>query len=175
MADNIVLIGFMAVGKGRTARQLSRRTGLYTVDTDDLIESKVKESIKGIFDQQGEDAFRVLERQTARWLERSVRGTIVSTGGGFFKVPNLKGIGTVIFLDASLESILECIHAHPDAEGKIRKRPLLGDMAGARRLYKERLPQYREAADLVVKVKQGDVKGAVEKIITALDLPRLND
>ena len=42
MAENIVLIGFMAVGKGKTARELARITGRYTVDTDDLIESMSK-------------------------------------------------------------------------------------------------------------------------------------
>ena len=49
MADNIILIGFMGVGKGRTARELSRLTGRFTVDTDDLIESFTKLKIRKIF------------------------------------------------------------------------------------------------------------------------------
>ena len=41
MAENIILIGFMGVGKGRVARTLAAGTGRYTVDTDDLIETMV--------------------------------------------------------------------------------------------------------------------------------------
>ena len=171
MTDNIILIGFMAVGKGRTARQLSHRTGLFTVDTDDLIGSMVKKKIKKIFKQQGEAAFRQLERQTASWLETSVRHSIISTGGGFYKVPNLKNIGTVVLLDADLDSIIKVIRAHPKAAQKIKKRPLLGDMKAAQKLFAERRPQYRELADLSVKVKKGNVIQAAEEIIAALDLP----
>ena len=39
MKANIVLIGFMGVGKGRTARTLAEKTGMFAVDCDDLIES----------------------------------------------------------------------------------------------------------------------------------------
>ena len=49
MADNIILIGFMGVGKGRTARALAEKTGLFAVDTDDLIETMTKMKIRQIF------------------------------------------------------------------------------------------------------------------------------
>jgi shikimate kinase len=142
------------------------------VDTDDLIETAEKRKIKEIFKQQGEPAFRALEARWARWLERSVRGAVISTGGGFFMAPNLRAIGTVVLLEASLDDILAVIRAHPQAAKKIRKRPLLADMDAAQALYTERLPRYRAVADLVVQVGRGDVAGAAETIITALDLPR---
>ena len=37
MADNIILTGFMGVGKGRVARALVEKTGMFAIDTDDLI------------------------------------------------------------------------------------------------------------------------------------------
>jgi len=89
MNENIVLIGFMAVGKGRTARALSKLTGRFCVDTDDLIESLVKMKIKKIFEAWGEPHFRELEKQTGQWLANNVRSTVISTGGGFFTVENL--------------------------------------------------------------------------------------
>ena len=104
--DNIVLIGFMGVGKGRTARALANKTGYYAVDTDDLIESKIKMKIRNIFKAQGEPVFRGYEKETALWLEKQVQKTIVSTGGGFFKVPNLKSIGQVVYLHSELEEII---------------------------------------------------------------------
>lgn len=57
MSENKVLISFMGVGKGRTARDLSNLTGRVTIDTDDLIESATNLKIKKIFYQQGEPAF----------------------------------------------------------------------------------------------------------------------
>ena len=90
MDENIILIGFMAVGKGRTARSLAEQTGLCAVDTDDLIESMVKKKVRTLFAEQGEAAFRLLEQKIADWLEYHVHGTVVSTGGGFFTVNNIK-------------------------------------------------------------------------------------
>ena len=153
MSDNIVLIGFMAVGKGRTARALAGATGRFAVDTDDLIESCLKTSIRDFFATQGEPAFRQVEQQVADWLEQQVRGTIISTGGGFFQVSNLHQLGTVIYLHSSLEGILKTINKHPNAARKIKKRPLLQDMEKARALFRSRLPLYREAAHHEINVE----------------------
>ncbi|WP_417911522.1 shikimate kinase [Candidatus Electronema sp. TJ] len=153
MADNIILIGFMGVGKGRTARALAALTGRFAVDTDDLIESMVKTKVRDIFAAQGEAHFRRLEQQAADWLERQVSGTIVSAGGGFFNVSNLKQLGKVVYLHSDLESIIKALRSAPNAESKMKKRPLLQDMVRAEALFAERLPRYRQAADFEVAVQ----------------------
>ena len=164
MANNLVLIGFMGVGKGRTARTLAGRTGRFTLDTDDLIESYTNTKIRKIFAQRGEPYFRDLERFTADWLERRVEDTVISTGGGFFKVDNLKRIGKVIYLHSDVEHILESIMNHPNWKKKIKKRPLLQDMDQARSLYAERLPLYRAVADFEVNVESGDIDEVTDAI-----------
>ncbi len=157
MAENIVLIGFMGVGKGRTARTLAAETGRYTVDTDDLIETMVKMKIRKIFQEHGEPRFRQLEQQTADWLEYHVNGTVVSTGGGFFKVKNLNRLGRVVYLHSPVEAIFDAIRSHPNAKKKIKKRPLLQDLDRASELFNERLPQYRRVADHEVSVKGREI------------------
>ena len=77
MSENIILIGFMGVGKGRTARELSSITGRFAVDTDNMIESLTKDKIRNIFATQGEVAFRKMEQQAAVWLKKHVTNTIV--------------------------------------------------------------------------------------------------
>lgn len=146
VSDNIILIGFMGVGKGRTAREFASLTGRFAVDTDDLIESLTKTKIRRIFAQQGESAFRSIEQQAANWLEHHVSNTIVSTGGGFFMVDNIRRLGQVIYLHSSIEGIISAIQDHPKAEKKIRKRPLLQDLTAAKALYNSRLPLYRRVA-----------------------------
>lgn len=168
MSDNIVLIGFMAVGKGRTARALAGATGRFAVDTDDLIESYLKSSIRDYFATQGEPAFRQVEQQVADWLAAHVSGTIISTGGGFFQVNNLHQLGTVIYLHSSLEGILKTINRHPHASRKIKKRPLLQDMEKARALFCTRLPLYREAANHEIDVEGRKTSDIVTDILVLL-------
>ena len=152
MADNIILIGFMGVGKGRTARALAEQSGRFAVDTDDLIESMVNMKIRTIFARQGEAAFRQLEQKAADWLEKHVSSTAVSTGGGFFQVGNLNRLGTVVYLHSTVEDIYHSISSHPNAKKKIKKRPLLTNLQEAENLFMERLPRYRELADMEIAV-----------------------
>jgi len=149
---NIVLIGFMGVGKGSVAREMLQNSDYIAIDTDDLIESMANKSIKKIFAQDGEAYFRKLEKDVSQWLEKSVRDTLISTGGGFYKVENLKNIGTIVLLDSPFEEIIRRIKAHPNAKKKLKKRPLLSDMKKAKELYDERRPEYLALADIVVDV-----------------------
>ncbi len=165
MADNIILIGFMGVGKGRTARALADLTERFAVDTDDLIESRMNMKIRDIFAKQGESAFRGLEQQVADWLEHHVEQTVVSTGGGFFKVNNVNRLGRVIYLHSSIEDILCTLRNHPNAKKKMKKRPLLQDLKQAKKLFKERLPQYRRVADFEVAVNGKDIRQVAKEII----------
>ncbi len=162
---NIVLIGFMGVGKGRTARVLAERTGMYALDCDDLIESFANKKIKKIFRDEGEQAFRSLETKTAGWLEHNVSGSIISTGGGFINVPNIREIGTIVYLHSDFDAIIEAIENHPNAKKKIRKRPLLQDREAARKLFESRLPLYRELADVEVYVAERSIERVVDEIV----------
>jgi shikimate kinase len=162
---NIVLIGFMGVGKGSVAREIVRQSGIIALDTDDVIESMENRKIKKIFAKEGEEYFRSLERKVAQWLQDEVSGTLISTGGGFFKVPNLSEIGTVVYLSAPFETIYQRIKSHPNAKSKLRKRPLFQDIAKAKKLYAERAPLYKQAADIVIDVDGKDVDEIAREIL----------
>ncbi len=162
---NIILIGFMGVGKGTVARGLVKSSDMFAIDTDDLIESMENRKIKKIFAQEGEPYFRALEKKTALWLEQSVNNTIISTGGGFYKQENIKNIGTVVYLKSSFQGILDRINAAPNAANKLKKRPLLQNLDEATKLYDSRVPQYEEVADIVVDVEKKPLENIVEEIL----------
>lgn len=162
---NIILIGFMGVGKGTVARGLVKSSDMFAIDTDDLIESMENRKIKKIFAQEGEPYFRALEKKTALWLEQSVNNTIISTGGGFYKQENIKNIGTVVYLKSSFQGILDRINAAPNAANKLKKRPLLQNLDEATKLYDSRVPQYEEIADIVVDVEKKPLENIVEEIL----------
>jgi len=149
---NIILIGFMGVGKGSVAREVIKISDYMSIDTDDLIESMENKTVKRIFADSGEEYFRFLEKKVSHWLEKSVKNSLISTGGGFYKQKNLKNIGVVVFLDSPFDKILQRINSHPNAAKKLKKRPLLNDLKKAKELYEERLPHYRALADIVVEV-----------------------
>ena len=154
---NIILIGFMGVGKGSVAREVIKHSNYMTMDTDDLIESIENKKIKKIFYEDGEAHFRNLEKDVATWLESSVKNTLISTGGGFYKQKNLKKIGTVVLLDSPFEKIIKRIKNHPNAFKKLKKRPLLQDLEEAKKLYDERRPEYLALADIVIDVTKKSV------------------
>jgi len=162
---NIILIGFMGVGKGSVAREIIKNSSYMTIDTDDIIESMENRRVKKIFEQDGEEYFRKLEKDVSIWLEKSVKNTLISTGGGFYKVKNLKKIGTVVLLDSPFENIIKRIKDHPNAKAKLKKRPLLSDLKAAKELYKQRRPEYLELADIVIDVSDKSALECTKEIL----------
>ena len=144
----------MGVGKGTTARAFAKKYNIYNIDTDDLIESKEKKEVKKIFSKKGEAYFRAQEQATADWIESSVDGTFISCGGGFYKVNNLKKLGTVVLLDASFEWIHNRLKTAKNSKNKLAKRPLFSQEKEARKLYNEREKAYKKLADIVVDVEK---------------------
>ena len=163
--NNIILIGFMGVGKGTVARALVKKSNMFAIDTDDLIESMENRRIKKIFEVEGEPYFRALEKKTALWLEKSVFDTIISTGGGFYKQENINKIGKVVYLKSSFQGILDRINNAPNAENKFKKRPLLQNMEEALKLYNLRAKEYEKVAKIVVDVENKDAKDIVKEIL----------
>jgi len=163
--QNVILIGFMGVGKGSVAREVIKHSEYMAIDTDDLIESMENKKIKEIFAENGETYFRKLEKDVSLWLQSSVKNTLISTGGGFYKVKNLKKIGTVVLLDSPFDEIIKRIKKHPNAARKLKKRPLLSDLKKAKELYNQRRPEYLELADVVIDVTKKSAQDCSKELL----------
>jgi shikimate kinase/3-dehydroquinate synthase len=77
----IVLIGFMGAGKSSVGAALADRLGTRFADTDALIEIRAGRSIAELFDSEGEESFRRLERETVMQVLDGDTG-VVALGGG---------------------------------------------------------------------------------------------
>lgn len=172
MEKNIILIGFMGVGKGTIARAFAKEYKVYNIDTDDLIESKTNKEVKKIFERYGEERFRALEQETADWIEHNVKGTLISCGGGFYKVNNLKNLGTIVLLDASFEWIHKRLKNAKNSKAKLAKRPLFEKEKEAKKLYNERVKLYREIADIAIDVEKLTTKEILEIISQAANISK---
>ena len=152
MTNIYYLTGFMAAGKSRIGQALSELLGVSFADLDDVIEEQTGLLIPTIFEQQGEQAFRVFEKQYLLRLAQSYQG-VLSLGGGALHdqsvVDAIKESGILIFINTPLNVILERLYE--DME-----RPLLRDRSGNLKpkkqikteltsLYKDRLPLYKQA------------------------------
>ena len=54
----IALMGFMGCGKSSVGREAARRLGWRFVDLDDAVAERVGTDVQGIFEREGEAAFR---------------------------------------------------------------------------------------------------------------------
>ena len=160
----------MGIGKGTTARAFHKKYGTYIMDTDDLIESKEKKEVKKIFKKKGEAYFRKQEQATADWIENSVNGTLISCGGGFYKISNIKKLGTVVLLDASFEWIHNRLKTAKNSKNKLAKRPLFSKEQQARELYNERERHYKAVADVVIDVSKSSLDEQLEIIAKELGI-----
>ena len=107
---NLYLVGFMGTGKTTVGRNAARELGAQFLDSDHEIERTAGRPIAEIFAQDGETAFRALER---KFIEQGhpAADCVVACGGGLI-VPDgmlelLLARGVVICLHASLETILQ--------------------------------------------------------------------
>jgi shikimate kinase len=146
---NLYLVGFMGTGKSTVARAVGHKLGFRVLDSDHEIERRKGKTIPQIFTEEGEPAFRVLERDFIENGHPSVRSG-VAWGGGLLVQPHmlelLKRKGVVVCLHASLETILARTSRH-------RNRPLLeveDPEERVRILYAAREPIYRQSGTVIL-------------------------
>lgn len=102
-SGNLILTGFMGVGKSTVGRLLAAQLGRAFMDTDALIEAWAARPIPAIFAEQGEPAFRAWEVAAARQIAAQ-QDLVVATGGGLLLNPLchdlLAASGAIICLTA---------------------------------------------------------------------------
>ena len=116
---NIILVGFSGTGKTLVGREVARLLGWEFRDLDSEIETSAGKSISRIFSEQGEDVFRLLEKQAIREA-CSGQDRVISTGGGAMVDPENRKLlldrGYVVCLEAETGTILNRLSAddvHP--------------------------------------------------------------
>ena len=83
MNKNLVLIGMMGSGKSTIGKEISKKSSLKFKDIDQLIENSEKMKVRDIFDQKGEDFFRIVEEKIVLKTIK-LPGQVIALGGGSF-------------------------------------------------------------------------------------------
>ncbi len=162
--EHILFVGFMGCGKSSVSRILHKRSGLPLIDIDRFIEEREGRTIKQIFAEEGEAGFRRIETITLASLAFEEK-SIISCGGGICGSAVNRGIvkalGTVVYLKVPCN----------EAVGRISDpstRPMLSGPRPVREIYDERLPLYRDVADITINTSGKSVGANVSQVIGAL-------
>ncbi|HEX6955728.1 MAG TPA: shikimate kinase [Agromyces sp.] len=154
----IVLVGPMGAGKSRVGARLAASVGAPFVDTDQRIAERYG-PIDEIFAREGEEYFRVIEREVV--AEALREEAVVSLGGGAVldadTREDLAGL-PVVWLQVSAEAVA------PRLTGG--NRPLLaeGGLERWRRIRDERRPLYEQVAGLAIDTSRRSVARIVDQI-----------
>ncbi|MFF5294772.1 shikimate kinase [Paractinoplanes globisporus] len=143
MAPVAVFVGAPGAGKSTIGEAVAGLLGLPFRDADTIIEAKAGKPIPEIFFDDGEDAFRLLERETIAAALQDYDGILALGGGAILHEGTrelLKG-HTVVYLSVELSDAVKRV-------GLGAGRPLLAinPRATLKYLLDQRRPLYAEVA-----------------------------
>jgi shikimate kinase len=123
----IFLIGFMGCGKTHWGKQLSRKLEIPFFDLDEQIVSSEGRSINDIFEKEGEEYFRLKEKEVLYILSESHEDFVMACGGGtpcfYNNIDYMNRTGVSVWINSSVDSLFERLIKEKQG------RPLIRDLS----------------------------------------------
>ncbi|MFI6854613.1 shikimate kinase [Streptomyces sp. NPDC050416] len=167
MSPLIVLVGPMGVGKSTVGQLLAERLGTGYRDTDDDIVAAQGRTIAEIFVEEGESAFRAIEKQAVREALAGHDG-VLALGGGAVLDPDTRALlagQRVVYLSMDVDEAVK-------RTGLNAARPLLAvnPRKQWRELMEARRHLYEEVATAVVATDGRTPEEVTRAALDALEL-----
>ncbi len=163
----MAIVGYMGSGKTTVGRELARALGREFVDLDRTLVKQAGREIPEIFAESGEDHFRDLEHQTLLDALRGHPRIVVACGGGVVVRPDnralLREVATVF-----LSEDTQVLYDRTRGAGRPLRAASREDFE---RRYFERLPLYREVADIEIEVGGRPPAAVAGEVIRCLPRP----
>jgi len=144
VVNNIVLIGMPGTGKTTVGHDISDKTGLRYIDTDDLLKARCNSELKDFVAANGTEAFLELQRSVI--AEISGNALVIATGGGVVldetSMEHLRKLGKIVYLSTTFE-VLESRLA-PD------RKLARNNGESFRDVFEKRQPLYRKYSDIII-------------------------
>ena len=163
----VFLIGFMGCGKTHWGKLLSEKLKIPFFDLDSKIAEQEDQSIAEIFEQKGEEYFRLMERDVLQLITESHDSFIMATGGGtpcfYNNIDYLKKKGLVVWLNCATNTL------HARLKKEKTSRPLISEKGDDElrefivRKYSSRKIYYQQA-NLILQDEQITLEELVRRI-----------
>lgn len=154
----------MGSGKTHWGRLLSQKLGFPFFDLDGQVEEHTGKTIAEIFAAEGEENFRLMEKDALHIITESHENFVMACGGGspcyFNNIEYMHQTGTTVWINTPLEVLFERLVKEKD------KRPLIKDLSDdqlerfIRKKFADRKIYYEQA-----NVKMDEEPVQIEKLI----------
>lgn len=161
----MILIGPPGSGKSTVGPLLAALLGLDFAETDGLIEERTGKPVADVFIEDGEEAFRELERWAVTEAIGAHRGVVALGGGSVLSEPTRKLLAgrPVVYLETGFPAVARrsgLAGPHPPIPGNPRGR--------LRQMLEERRGVYQDLAWLTVPTDDLEPQQVAEQIAAAI-------
>ncbi len=168
--QNIVLIGMPGAGKSTVGVLLAKAMKMPFIDTDLLIQRQENSYLQELIDTRGIDTFIEIEEKVILALD--VHDSVIATGGSVVyseaAINHLKTNGILVLLNTKMYQL----------ERRLKNTRTRGiAMKGHQSLsslYNERMPLYREHADLEIDCSRKHIETIVSEIRDKVNIFKKN-
>lgn len=166
----IFLIGFMGSGKTHWGRLLSQKLGIRFFDLDAQVTEHAGKTIPEIFESEGEEQFRLMEKDALHIITESHDSFVMACGGGapcyFNNIDYMNQAGTTVWINAPSGILFERLIKEKN------KRPLIKDLTEdqLRNFIHKKFADrkiYYEQANIVVDEEPVELEKIIQKIFHA--------
>jgi len=166
---HVVLVGLMGSGKSTVGRIVAERLGRPLVDVDDVIASRTGRTVRELWREGGEDAYRSLESGAVLDTLAGPEPVVLAAPGGVIMDTAVRTVladdGVVtVWLRAQVATLARRVQ--PDDH-----RPLLGEhpVEVLAAMAAERSGPLAEVSDLVIDIDELGAESVVDLVIGAME------
>jgi shikimate kinase len=145
----IFLIGFMGCGKTHWGKLLSEKLNMPLFDLDEKIVEHENRSVNQIFEQEGEEYFRLVEKDILHLLSESHETFVMATGGGtpcfYNNIDYLKKQGITVWINCSTDCVYQRLLKEKEERPLVSKVPAAELKSYVTKKYSSRKIYYQQA------------------------------
>ena len=163
--DKIAFIGMPSSGKGTVGKELAEKLNYGFIDLDTMVEQKEGDSLINVMNTKGAEYFRSMEYDFLMEIKLDAKVVISPAGSIILKAEAIDWLSKntfLIFLNTPFNVIEERLAIKPKAVFGLKDR-------GLKSIWDERMPLYKEYADLIVSTEGKGAEQITNEIIESFN------